>query len=145
MPKPEPSARRSPPATLCERVAIVGLGGLFPGAATLADFWRNISQAIDTSREVPAQRWCIPPERAYDARLAIPDKVCSLRGYFLDPFQADLTGLDIDPDLLQDLDVPRRSVSFGFACRRTGFPQCSNGFDRSQSRRRHFGQHCLAH
>ena len=94
-----------PSSTYNDRIAIVGLGGLFPGARTLADFWENVSQAADTSREVPPSRWTIPPERAYHPQLGTPDHVCSLRGYFLDPFEADLTGLDIDANLVEELDV----------------------------------------
>ncbi len=88
-----------------ERVAIVGLGGMFPGAQSPAEFWRNISGAIDTSREAPAGRWRLAPETAFDRNLARPDRVCSLRGYFLDPFQPDLTGLYVDADLVDELDV----------------------------------------
>jgi PfaB family protein len=88
-----------------KRIAVVGLGGVFPGARSPAEFWRNVSVAIDTSREAPPGRWCIPAEIAYDRNLARPDRVCSLRGYFLDPFAPDLTGLDIDEDLVEELDV----------------------------------------
>ncbi len=90
---------------LAERVAIVGMGGLYPGAKDLAEFWRNVAGAVDASREVPAGRWTIPAERAFDPRLAVPDRVSSIRGYFLDSFQADLTGLDVDPALVSELDV----------------------------------------
>ena len=88
-----------------ERVAIVGMGGLFPGAANLDEFWQNISRAVDASREVPAGRWRVPPEHAYDQRLATPDRVNSLRGYFLAPFEPDLTGLAVDAALVRELDV----------------------------------------
>jgi acyl transferase domain-containing protein len=88
-----------------ERVAIVGLGGLFPGAADLDGFWENVARGVDCSREVPPGRWRVPPERAFDPRLARPDRVVSTRGYFLDSFTPDLAGLDIDPALVEELDV----------------------------------------
>ena len=100
-----PEERREPLMRQAERVAIVGMGGLFPGADNLEDFWRNVAASVDSSREVPAGRWTIPPERAFDPDIAVADRVCSVRGYFLDPFQADLTGLDIDPGLVEELDV----------------------------------------
>jgi acyl transferase domain-containing protein/3-hydroxymyristoyl/3-hydroxydecanoyl-(acyl carrier protein) dehydratase len=87
-----------------ERVAIVGADGLFPGAESLSNFWRNVSTSIDASREVPANRWTIAPERAFDPRPAVLDHVCSQRSYFLDPFEPDLTGLAIDPALVHELD-----------------------------------------
>ena len=35
-----------------ERIAIVGVGGIFPGAPDLATFWTNISTGIDAGRDV---------------------------------------------------------------------------------------------
>src|SRR5882757_6676241 len=40
-----------------EPVAIVGMGCRYPGIDTLSDFWRVLSQGIDTVTEVPADRW----------------------------------------------------------------------------------------
>ncbi len=88
-----------------ERVAIVSMAGRFPGAATLSAFWKNVSAGVDASREIPMDRWTIPPEQAYEARLAQPDRVCSLRGYFLDPFTPDLRGMKIEPSMAAELDV----------------------------------------
>ena len=87
-----------------ERIAIVGKGGLFPGAADLAAFWGKVSLGADASSEVPPGRWIIPPERAYDPRPGCPDRVYSKRGYFLSPFVPDLTGSCLDPGLVDKLD-----------------------------------------
>ena len=35
------------------RVAIVGVGGVFPGASGLEAFWRNVVDGVDTAREAP--------------------------------------------------------------------------------------------
>jgi acyl transferase domain-containing protein/3-hydroxymyristoyl/3-hydroxydecanoyl-(acyl carrier protein) dehydratase len=88
-----------------ERVAIVGMAGRFPGAgADLDRFWDNVASATDCSSEVPPGRWAIPPERCLDPRVANPDTVYSARGYFLEAFEPDLAGLDIDPALVAELD-----------------------------------------
>ena len=88
-----------------ERVAIVGFAGRFPGAgADLDRFWSNVASAADCSREVPPGRWPLPPERCADPRVANPDTVYSTRGYYLDPFDPDLRGLDLDPALVAQLD-----------------------------------------
>ncbi len=51
-----------------QRIAIVGLGGLFPGADSTSDhqsgqhldqFWKNIQSGRDCSREVPTGRWLL--------------------------------------------------------------------------------------
>jgi polyketide synthase PksN len=40
-----------------EPVAIVGLGGVFPGADTPGEFWRNIFEGSDLVSEIPPERW----------------------------------------------------------------------------------------
>ncbi|GMU34233.1 MAG: type I polyketide synthase [Planctomycetia bacterium] len=84
-------------------IAIVGMGGVFPGAADLRAFWNNIAQARDMTREVPPGRWIIEPHRAIaDAPSA--DKVLSVRGCFVEDFRLDPAGLEIDRHLLSQLD-----------------------------------------
>src|SRR3954467_3401889 len=88
-----------------DRIAIVSAAGRFPGSgADLASFWENVASAADCSREVPAGRWALPPERCTDPRLPHPDTVYSPRGYYLDPFEPDLTGLALDAELVARLD-----------------------------------------
>ena len=48
-----------------EPIAIVGLGGGFPGAPTLDDFWKVVEGGIDTASEPPADRWPLDLELAY--------------------------------------------------------------------------------
>jgi acyl transferase domain-containing protein len=86
------------------RVAIVGVSGIFSGAATLEQFWSNILHARDTSRDVPPGRWLLSPEDAYTPGIAVPDRLYSTRGYFLDELSLDLDGLDLDLDLARQLD-----------------------------------------
>lgn len=44
-----------PPAP--EPIAIVGMECVFPGAANLAGFWRNIVHGVDATGDVPPSRW----------------------------------------------------------------------------------------
>jgi len=44
------------------------------------------------------------PDRCTDPRVANPDTIYSTRGYYLDPFDPDLAGLDIDGALVRELD-----------------------------------------
>lgn len=90
-------------------IAIVGMGGVFPGAADLRTFWDNIVAGRDMARPVPPGRWIIDPASA-KADAPHADKVFSLRGCFVDdfPFRAD--GLDVDPNLLTQLDPLYRFV-----------------------------------
>ena len=78
-----------------ERIAIVGMAGVLPGALDLNGFWANICSAVDCSSDPPPGRWAIAPEKLFDPRLATPDRVPTLRGYYLPPFTPDLTDMEI--------------------------------------------------
>ncbi|MBM4077843.1 MAG: hypothetical protein FJ267_19615, partial [Planctomycetes bacterium] len=87
-----------------ERIAIVGLGGIFPGAADLDTFWNNIVRGIDSGRHVPDERWYLSPESAYAPWPPKPDRVYSTWGCFIEGFQFDPEGLDLDREFLSRLD-----------------------------------------
>jgi acyl transferase domain-containing protein/3-hydroxymyristoyl/3-hydroxydecanoyl-(acyl carrier protein) dehydratase len=85
-------------------IAIVGFGGLFPGAKTLDGFWSNIAGAVDSTTEVPPGRWLIDPATASDPRVALVDHVHSIRGGFVETPAVDTSELAIDAALLDRLD-----------------------------------------
>jgi acyl transferase domain-containing protein len=90
-------------------IAIVGVGGVFPGARDFEEFWANIVHARSASREVPAGRWALPLDDAYDSRPGQPDKVYSTRACFvLDPPAMDAARLKLPQDILGDLDPSTR-------------------------------------
>lgn len=84
-----------------ERVAIVGRGGVFPGAHTLADFWKNIAEGLDCGRPVPPTRWSLRPEWAIsDAPGTPPDRVPHGWGCYLESL----------PELPADLESATREL-----------------------------------
>ncbi len=86
-------------------IAIVGIGGIFPGAGDLGEFWSAIAQGKSAAREVPADRWILSHDEAYAPGVAAPDKVYSTRGCFIEDLPRKSTmGLDVSPDLLAGLD-----------------------------------------
>ena len=87
-----------------ERVAIVGIGGIFPGAPDLERFWANVAAGVDATTEVPPGRWALDPADAFDPGVATPDRVYSTRGGFVEGFRLDPEGLDLDPALVDRLD-----------------------------------------
>ncbi len=87
-----------------ERIAIVGIGGLFPGSADLDRFWSNVRSAKDMSSDPPPGRWAIEPHQVLDNRGIFPDRVPTLRGYYLQPFAADLDGVNLNGWPIAELD-----------------------------------------
>ena len=85
-------------------IAVVGMGGIFPGAPDLDHFWANIAAGVDASREVPPHRWVLHPARAHDPEIGAADKVYSTRGCFIEDFHLDMRNLDLDPDVVAVLD-----------------------------------------
>jgi acyl transferase domain-containing protein/3-hydroxymyristoyl/3-hydroxydecanoyl-(acyl carrier protein) dehydratase len=86
------------------RIAIVGIGGLFPGAGDLNAFWANVRAGCDGSSDPPPGRWPVPPEHVLDQRPVAPEKVPTLRGYYLPPFTADVGGMDLAGFPLDEFD-----------------------------------------
>ncbi|HMF37911.1 MAG TPA: beta-ketoacyl synthase N-terminal-like domain-containing protein, partial [Isosphaeraceae bacterium] len=87
-----------------EAVAIVGYGGIFPGAGDPEGLWANIVEAVDATTDVPPGRWLLAPSRAFDPRVPQPDKVYATRGGFVGDVALDLAGLNLDPALVRRLD-----------------------------------------
>jgi PfaB family protein len=84
-------------------IAIVGIGGIFPGAMDVAQFWAHVLAGRSQSRQVPPGRWPLSIDDVYAPQLA-PDKVYSKRGCFVDDFTCDLSGLNISREQLDRLD-----------------------------------------
>jgi PfaB family protein len=87
------------------RIAVVGMGGIFPGAASPQQLWDNVRAARDCSRDVPPGRWLVDPTEAVAAGTAVIDHVPSRRGYFLDPVRVRAAELDLPESLLDGLDA----------------------------------------
>ncbi len=86
-----------------EPVAVVGMGGVFPDASDLSTFWQNIINKIDTSADIPADRWIASPKAMLTKEFQ-PDKAYSRRACLIRNFHFDPSGLNLPPDLAQKLD-----------------------------------------
>ena len=85
-------------------IAIVGIGGIFPGAENLNAFLENILLARDCPREPPAGRWLLDLADVYDPSGPLPDRVYSARACFVEDFRLDSEGLNLDAGWLDTLD-----------------------------------------
>ena len=91
---------------MTDRIAIVSVAGRFPGSgADLDHFWANVAAAADCSREVPAGP-LDSSARVLRRPTRLPTRIAvySTRGYYLDPFDPDLSDLELDPALVAELD-----------------------------------------
>jgi len=87
-----------------EPIAIVGLGGVFPGAATLDAFWELIASGRDCASEPPKGRWLRPVDELYDPRPATADKIVSKKACFVQHFELDRAGIGLGEEFLKNLD-----------------------------------------
>ena len=90
-------------------IAIVGIGGVFPGARDFEEFWANIVHGRSAARETPADRWALSMEDAFDARIGQPDKVYSTRACFVSHEPAlNAAKLSLRADTIASLDPGTR-------------------------------------
>ena len=87
-------------------ISIVGIGGIFPQAANVTEFWKIIEAAHCTSSTPPAGRWHLPVEEAYHRSEGKIDCVYSKRGCFVDSAKVELpySKLKINAKTVQTLD-----------------------------------------
>ncbi len=108
-------------------IAIVGLGGVFPRARNVREFWQNIAAGIDAIGDVPPGRWVLDPADAIAPRSAakLPDDhVPHGRGGYVGDFALDPEGLDLDAELLVRLDL---SVQFALHAGRDAWREMKTG------------------
>jgi len=104
-------------------IAIVGIGGIFPGAADLDAFWKNIKEGACSSREAPPGRWVLSAEDAYSSAGVQPDRVSSRRACFLDDLPVSEQS-ELDPlyhvTLAAGVQAFESAVTKGLDRKRTG-------------------------
>ncbi len=85
-------------------IAIVGVGGVLPGAADLDSFWELVREGRSATHEVPAGRWILDAATITHPEHGRPDKVVSKRACLLRDAPLQLDGLALPEELLAALD-----------------------------------------
>ena len=80
------------------------MGGVFPGAPALDDFWKLVEVGRDTCRPVPAGRWLLDPAQIRNAAPGVPDAVFTDRGCFIEGFAPNLALAGLPRELAATLD-----------------------------------------
>lgn len=96
------SPRDSQIASNWSDIAIIGMAGVFPGASSLADYWKLVRSGRCTVRSVPEARWLtrtFTTPSDDDRPMSSSD-----RGAFLPPVKFDPTKFGIPPNSLAAID-----------------------------------------
>jgi acyl transferase domain-containing protein/short-subunit dehydrogenase len=84
-------------------LAIIGIGCLFPKAATIGDYWSNIKDGVDAITEVPDTHWNI--EDYYHSDQTAPDMTYACRGGFIDPVDFNPLLFGMSPKNIEATDT----------------------------------------
>ncbi len=85
-------------------IAIVGIGGIFPGANTLDIFWQNLIDKVDAAGPVPPERWIAPIAAMYNST-SLPDKALSKRACLIENFKFDMSSNGASSVLINELNI----------------------------------------
>ncbi|HHZ65693.1 MAG TPA: hypothetical protein EYN51_09405, partial [Flavobacteriales bacterium] len=83
-----------------EKIAIVGMSGLFPGSETIDQFWDNLVQNKDLVTTSTDVELGVSPDIFYDEEKGKLDHCYSLRGGYIRDFNFDPDGFKIDAEVL---------------------------------------------
>ncbi|MBJ6726280.1 type I polyketide synthase [Geomesophilobacter sediminis] len=114
------------------RLAIIGIGCLFPKADNKEAYWTNIAEGIDAISEVPETHW--PVDEYYDADKTSPDRTYGRRGGFLSAVDFNPMEYNIPPNVLEAIDTSQLLglVAAGQALKDAGYGP-DRSFDRSKA------------
>lgn len=86
-------------------IAIIGLGCVFPGAASPAAYWRNLLEKRDGATPLSSAELGVDPARYYDPTPGTPDRICYNRNGHVRDFHFDATGYQVPAEELHALDA----------------------------------------
>ncbi|WP_346836346.1 SDR family NAD(P)-dependent oxidoreductase [Ralstonia solanacearum] len=79
---PTASVERVEDSELEHYVAVIGLGGYYPGASDMDGLWRNLANGIDCMSDFPAQRW--DHDKLYYKNRKVLGKTTCINGAFIE-------------------------------------------------------------
>ncbi len=89
-----------------KKVAIIGLGGIFPDAENIPKFWENIKNKKYSIIEVPNERW--DPEIFYNKDHSVPEKTYTKIGGFIKNFEFKSIKYRIPPKMAERMDLVQK-------------------------------------
>jgi PfaB family protein len=86
------------------KIAIIGMSGLFPGSSTSKEFWNNLVGEKNLIEMANKGDFGISPDTYFQADKGIVDKCYSLRGGYIRNFEFDPTGYKLSSEFLAKQD-----------------------------------------
>ena len=86
------------------KIAIIGMSGLFPGSSTNEQFWKNLMQEKDLISMATEEDFGVDPAKFYQSGKGVVDKTYSLRGGYIRDFEFDPNGYGLEADFLKEQD-----------------------------------------
>lgn len=87
-----------------EKIAIIGLSSLLPGAENIEQYWQNLIEKKDLKTSATEAEMGVNPHFFYDPTKGKTDKYYCLNGGYIRDFQFDSSGYKLSPELLEKLD-----------------------------------------
>ncbi|HYO51418.1 polyketide synthase [Archangium sp.] len=98
--RPGSERRPAPRRRQDEPLAIVGMGGMFPGASDVETLWKRLLEGHDATREVPKERWQVERYHHPDRK----DRTYTKLGCWLDELPSPTMEMRIPPAAWASLD-----------------------------------------
>jgi PfaB family protein len=105
-----------------EKIAIIGLSCLFPGASTPEQFWHNLIEGKNTTSPATRDDLGVEVDLVYDRERSKADTSYFMRGGYVRDFEFDPTGYRFPADMLVGLD---QSVQWSLYVAREALRDCS--------------------
>ena len=87
-------------------IAIIGMGGVFPGARNVEEYWKNITSGETFIKDVPEDRWKM--DAFYSEDRTQVDKSYTKRGAFVEGFEFPYRKYKYPPNTLKAVDPAQR-------------------------------------
>ncbi len=87
-----------------QKIAVIGMSCLFPGAHTPEQFIQNLNLQIDSTSRHTVKQMGVDPAVFYSDRKGVADKYYSKRGGYITDFEFDPNGFELDSAVLAELD-----------------------------------------
>jgi PfaB family protein len=87
-----------------QKIAVIGIACLFPGADTIEQFKQNLFDNKDSTSPHSIDQMGVDPDFFYHPRVGEVDKYYSRRGGYIQDFKFDPSGYNLPPTLLEKLD-----------------------------------------